>query len=87
MDITEMLVTLKGQFTPVNVILFVLLIASEVIGTNENIKNSSIYGVIKKVLATLKDEVWPKTQQVPPTPVASTPAQTTASEPTVPPQQ
>lgn len=68
MDFQTMIAQMKGHFTVESVVLLVLLIASEVLGTNDSIKASSIYGLAKAVLMTIKDQVWPQ-----PTPAPATP--------------
>lgn len=71
MDFNSMITSMKGQVTPVSAVLFVLLVISEFLGANEKVKASAIYGIVKSVLMTIKDQVWPtRTEET--KPVAST---------------
>lgn len=65
MNLNEALQYVIAHITPFNVLLLVLLIASEVLGTNDNIKASSIYGVLRSLIFTLKDQVWPRSTAAP----------------------
>jgi amino acid transporter len=65
-DFNAILEVLKTNVTPVSIVLALLLLVSEFLGTNEKVKASSIYGVIKALLATAKDEVFPKKDETPP---------------------
>lgn len=61
MDISSMIIQLKNNLTPFNIALFVLLVVSEILGSNASIKANSIYGLFRVMLLTLKDQVWPST--------------------------
>jgi hypothetical protein len=56
----DLIAYVSQNVTPFNVILLVLFIASEILGTVESVKASSLFGVGRKLLVTLKDEVVPQ---------------------------
>lgn len=60
MDLTQLVQQLSGHVSVVNVVLFLLLVVSEVLGTVDSVKASSIFMVIKALLTTIKEQVWPK---------------------------
>lgn len=59
-DFNTAIAALESHFSIPLLIVTVLLLASEFLGTNEKVKASSIYGVIRALINTLKDQVWPK---------------------------
>ncbi len=68
MDISILLSEIKGNINWGTITVLGLLIISEFIGANDKIEASSIYGVFKAMLKTLKEQVWPKTAIVPEVP-------------------
>lgn len=63
MDIGVMFQSLVSQFSVTNVVLFVLLIVSEILGTNESIKSSSIFVLVKNLLTSVIGQVWPQKKE------------------------
>lgn len=61
MDFNTVIQNVEAHINVLSITLLVLLITSEILGSNPNIKASSIYGVIKVLLQTVVDQVWPKT--------------------------
>jgi uncharacterized alkaline shock family protein YloU len=59
MDVNMMLETLKTQVNPLTVILFILFISSEVIGAIPGIAASNVFGVIKSILYSIIEKLWP----------------------------
>lgn len=59
MDINGMVQALEQHSTPLMVVFFVLWVVSEILGSNDSIKASGIYGIVKAVLMTLKDQIFP----------------------------
>ena len=59
MEMQTMFEQIKGHVNGFTVTLLALFVVSEILGSNDRVKASSIYGIIKTLLATLKDQVWP----------------------------
>lgn len=59
MDYNNMIPAVIEQATPVNVTLLVLLIVSEVMGSSDKFKNSSIFQTIVTVLKGAVAKVFP----------------------------
>lgn len=81
MDITTVFALVKSNVNPLTVTLLVLFIASEVMGSKDNIKASSFYGVFKAMLGAAIEQVKPTPVLAPaaaPAQVAATPQAPTA---------
>jgi hypothetical protein len=86
MDFTTMLAEAKGNFTPAVIFLLVFALGSEVMGSNDNIKASSWYGLLKALGQTIKEQLWPKPVAAPvalPAAPAAAPVAVPAATPTV----
>lgn len=60
MDVSQVFDQVKNHVTPITIAMFVLFVVSEILGTKENIKASSIYSLLKALVNTLIDQVMPK---------------------------
>jgi len=58
----QMLEMLKQDLSPTNAILFVLLVISEILGSSNKFKSSSIFTLMTTILMAIKNQVMPKTQ-------------------------
>lgn len=59
MDFATVLAILKGNVNVLTVVVLVLFIASEVLGSNERIKANSVYNILKSMLMTVIDQIKP----------------------------
>lgn len=65
MDYNKVVAVVVENATPTNITLLVLLLVSEILGTSEKFKNSSIYMLAKDVLKSIWEAVFnrPTTQE------------------------
>lgn len=60
MDMQTVVSYVAENLTPVNVVLLVLLLTSEILGNVQSVKSSSVYEVVKLVLKTVAEKVFSK---------------------------